>query len=289
VKRAVLLCGCLLLLVPSLRAEAPDRKATVAYLVGLQNKDGGFRPSADVDKASLRATSSAIRAIKYLGGDLPNRAACAKFVESCFDKESGGFADAPGGKADVAVTAVGLMAVTELKLDADRYVGPACKYLDDHARSFEEVRIAVAGFEAVGRKPAHADAWAEQVRKTANADGTFGSGAGKARDTGSAEVVLLRLGQKPDKPEALVKALQEGQLADGGFGKEGKESDLESTYRILRCFHMLNARPSDSGRLRNFIAACRNRDGGYGVAPGRPSSVSGTYFAAIVTHWLDEK
>ena len=30
-------------------------------------------------------------------------------------------------------------------------------------------------------------------------------------------------------------------------------------------------------------------DGGYGVTPGAPSSVSGTYFAAILHHWLDKK
>jgi len=41
--------------------------------------------------------------------------------------------------------------------------------------------------------------------------------------------------------------------------------------------------------LRKFIAQCQNKDGGYGVAPGKPSSVSGTYFAAIIGKWLEEK
>ena len=27
----------------------------------------------------------------------------------------------------------------------------------------------------------------------------------------------------------------------------------------------------------------------YGVAPGQPSSVGGTYFAAIITYWLKQK
>ena len=56
----------------------------------------------------------------------------------------------------------------------------------------------------------------------------------------------------------------------------------------MRAFWMMKERP-DVAKLRDFIATCRNGDGGYGVAPGQPSSVSGTYFAAIVTHWLDEK
>ncbi len=81
-----------------------------------------------------------------------------------------------------------------------------------------------------------------------------------------------------------------GQRPDGGFGKgEVKESDLESTYRIMRCYHMLRKKPKDAGRLVAFIGTCRNADGGYGVSPGKPASVSATYFAAIVTHWLEEK
>ena len=39
-------------------------------------------------------------------------------------------------------------------------------------------------------------------------------------------------------------------------------------------------------KLKGFIAKCRNDDGGYGVTPGSPSTVSGTYYAAIVTYWL---
>ena len=51
---------------------------------------------------------------------------------------------------------------------------------------------------------------------------------------------------------------------------------------------MLKARPADAGRLVAFIEGCRNDDGGYGVARGKPSSAAGTYYAAIITHWLNE-
>jgi hypothetical protein len=50
---------------------------------------------------------------------------------------------------------------------------------------------------------------------------------------------------------------------------------------------MLKERPSDVKALREFVAKCRNDDGGFGVAPGEPSSASGTYFAGIILHWLD--
>jgi hypothetical protein len=52
---------------------------------------------------------------------------------------------------------------------------------------------------------------------------------------------------------------------------------------------MLKATPDDVVRLRDFLASCRNDDGGYGPGKGQPSAVSATYFASIISHWLDEK
>src|SRR5262249_35004214 len=132
---------------------------------------------------------------------------------------TGGFADGPGGKVDVATTAVGLMAVTELKLSQDRYTQPAVKYLLDNAKTFEEIRIAAAGLEAVEKRPPQVSAWLEQVAKMRNPDGTYGKGDGQARDTGSAVVVVLRLGGKVEQPDNVLKALKAGQRPDGAFGK----------------------------------------------------------------------
>jgi len=58
---------------------------------------------------------------------------------------------------------------------------------------------------------------------------------------------------------------------------------------VMRSFMMLKEQPADTVRLRTFVAACRNKDGGYGVAPGQPSSVAGTYYAASVLHWLEAR
>jgi hypothetical protein len=111
-----------------------------------------------------------------------------------------------------------------------------------------------------------------------------------ARDTGGAVCAVLRLGGKVEKTDDVLRVLNEGQRPDGGFGKAGAEgSDLESSYRIARAFHMLKTKPRGAGRLREFIARCRNEDGGYGVAPGHPSHVNGCYYAAIISLWLDEK
>jgi prenyltransferase beta subunit len=271
--------------------QTPEQKqATIAYVCSLQTDSGGFRPSAKENEPSLRATTGALRALKYFGGEPRDRDRCREFVVSCFDKSTGGFADHPGGKPDVPTTAVGLMAMVDLKISPKGTADAAVKYLEENAKSFEDIRMAAAGVEAIQRRPPRADAWLKQLAQMRNQDGTYGKDDGKPRDTGSAAAVVLRLGDDVDQHENVLAALKAGQRTDGGFGKaDAKTSDLESTYRIMRSFHMLKAKPADVKVLREFIAKCRNDDGGYGIAPNQPSAVGSTYFAAIIVHWLDAK
>ena len=273
--------------------SAQQRNATVAYLQDCQQPDGGFVPAKAIGrengaaKSSLRASSAALRALKYFGGEARDRSACARFVERCFDKATGGFADHPGMQADVTSTAVGLMAVVELKMPADAYRESSVSYLTTHAKSFEDIRLTAAGLEAIGVRPNVADAWLEQLAKLRHADGTYGTDDGAARATGGAVVAVLRLGGKVEHSDNVLRALKMGQRADGGFGKEeAKTSDLETTYRVMRAFVMLREKP-DAQRCRSFVVNCRNPDGGYGVAAGQKSSVAATYFASIILHWLE--
>jgi prenyltransferase beta subunit len=280
----------LLLALPMARAQtAGDRQATAAFLAGLQNADGGFRPGAAPAASDLRTTVSALRALKYFGGEPRDRAGCVRYVENAFDPDSGGFRPMPDGKPDVTTTAIGLMGIAALDLPADKYAGPAVKYLDEHAKTFEEVRMAAAGLEAVNKRSPRAEDWLKQVAEMRDKDGSYGKGDGTARATGSAAVTVLRLGGKVEHQDAVLEALRKGQRKDGAFGKEDAAgSDLETTYRVMRCFHMLKEQP-DAEACQAFLAKCRNADGGYGVVPGQPSSVSGTYFAGSVLHWLAEK
>ncbi len=284
--------GIVLVLVAApVSGQTPEqKKATIAYLQKLQNKDGGFRPSAAVETSSLRATSSALRALKYFGGEVPDRAAAAEFVKKCHDKASGGFADEPrDGNPNVVKL---LHVLVELRIPTESYEAGAITYLDENVKTFDDIRIAVAGLEAIGKKSPQNDRWSGQVAKLANRDFLFGTGDGVARDTGGSVVALLRMrlslleGQDKD----IVRALDAGQRRDGGFGKAGVAgSDLESSYRVLRCYHMLKKQPERAAALREFVAKCRNDDGGYGVAPGEKSAVGSTYFGSIILHWLDEK
>jgi prenyltransferase beta subunit len=290
--RRVLLAGLCLLVVslPARTQSAAEKQATIAYLQKFQTSNGGFLPAPDARSSSLRATNAALRALKYFGGELSRRDACGDFVKSCFDKETGGFADMPGGKPDVATTAVGLMAVFELKLPTEPYTDVALAYLDKHSKNFEDIRIAAAGLEAVGKRGREADAWLDQIGRMRHGDGSFGDKEGVARATGGATAAILRLGGKVEDPKAILAILDKGQRPDGGFGKEAAAgSDLESTYRVMRCYHMLKGQPKASETCRDFVAKCRNADGGYGVVPGQPSSIGGTYYAGSVLHWLDEK
>jgi prenyltransferase beta subunit len=291
VKRALIAGLCLLVSALPLRGQsASQKKATIAYLQKLQTEEGGFRSDARAKKADLPATTAAFRALKYLGGEPRDKTACVAFVKRCFNKEDSGFGPFPGAAANYRSTAVGIMGVVDLKIDPEPYADAVVKYLDEHSKTFEEIRLTAASFESLGKRPPHAKAWLEQIAKLRHADGTYGKGDGMARDTGGAAVAVQRLGGKIEHPENVLKAMNAGQRRDGGFGKPGVEgSDLETTYRVTRAFHVLKKKPEGAERLRAFVARCRNDDGGYGVAPGQPSSAGGTYYASTVLHWLDEK
>ena len=290
---SLILIGFLLASMP-VRAGEAGVKQTIAYLQKLQTPTSGFLPQAPAPNIriapTLRATASAMRALHYFGADIPNKDACIKYVDSCFDPKWGGFSDMPNGKPGVFETAVGLMAVVELKMPADKYVAGAVKYLSDNAKTFEEIRIAAAGLESVKQKSAKNDEWVKEMTRLMDKDGIVGKGPGQARATGGTVVAALRLGVKLQDAGGILKVLKDGQRQNGGWGKADSEiaSDLETTYRVMRCFVMLKARPANVEGVRSFVAKCRNEDGGYGVAPGQTSSVSGTYFASIITHWLKQ-
>jgi hypothetical protein len=271
------------------QSTTPDT-ASIDFLRARRNADGGYAATAGApDRSSLRATGSALRALKYLGGKPENIAETARFVEKCFDKSTGGFGDAPGEPATAISTALGTMAAVELKLAPERYRNAAVKFLGERSKNLEEIRLTAAAFEALQLRPAQADDWLRQITASRNADGTFGSGTGVARATGGTATMILRLGGTLDHRDAVLKAMRAGQRSDGGFGSADRPtSDLETSYRVMRAFVMLKERPADPAKLRGFIAKCRSVTGGYGEQAGQPPTVGGTYFAAIILHWLDQ-
>lgn len=280
--------------------EAVERKlAAIRYVQALQDKDtGAFKATAEAKGPSLRATSAAIRTLSYhyrkpVKEAVPNAAKTVAFVMSCFDPKTGGFADAPGGKPDIAITGIGVLAALELEIPRDKFA-KAMDYLKDNAKTFEDVRIGAAVVEVWGVKncPFELDFWLKIAKAHGAMSITIDPKDGGAREVGSYAAMMLRLDVQPggDRERMLIaERLRDGQRDDGGWGKKDeKVSDLETTYRVMRAFYLLKEKPKNAAKLSEFIGKCRNKDGGYGVKPGEPSSASGVYLVAAIGKWLDD-
>ena len=289
----------LVLVFPALAVAQPaaaQKQATVKWVLGCEAPDGGFYlapqdPKSDAKpQPMLRATNGAVRALKYLGAEVPNKEKHAAFVLKCYDPKTGAFAE-PGGKPDVTITSVGVMAAAELGIPHEKYA-TAMDYLKDNAKTFEEVRIAAAAVEAWGLKtyPHDLKPWFKIASELFSKE--FGDARdGGARDVGSVAAMLVRLGVTPPPADAavLVGQMRDGQRDDGGWGKKGETaSDIETTYRVMRALMLLKEKPKDAKKLREFLDAHRNKDGGYATKPGDPSSMSGVYYCVIVSKWLDD-
>lgn len=291
----------LVLVLPSLAYAQPtaeQKKETVKWVTDLQAPDGAFYlapqdPNVDaVPRPGLRATNGAVRALKYLGAELPNKEKHTAFVLKCYDSTTGAFAE-PGGKPDVAITSVGVMVAKELGVPNEK-IAKSMDYLKENAKTFEDVRIGAAAVEAWGVKdcPFKLDEWvktADTERASWKPPAEPKGPNGYARALGSYHAFRLRLGQPLNIDAAKEPWLGDTQWADGGWGKDGaKASDIESTYRVMRALMLLKEKPKDGKQLRAFIDSHRNKDGGYATKPGDKSSMSGVYYCIIVSKWLDD-
>jgi prenyltransferase beta subunit len=260
---------------------------TGRYIAAFANGDGGFA-AAPGQSSSLGSTSSALRILKYVGGAIPDVVKTIEYVKSCVDPSTGGFAPMPGGKADTRTTAVGLMALAELKLLGDPIAARAVAYLKKAVKpeDFEDVRLAAAGLEAaVDTEPP--PAWLAALDDVPREDDHVGSGSAAPGMTGGAIVALLRLGRKfpPEEIARYAEFLRKAQTSTGGWAKDDSgASDAGTSYRIMRYFWMTKERP-DLARLRAYLASCRQSDGGYGDAPGAPASPGATYLATVMLYW----
>ena len=270
---------------PVARAQSPEELAqTAGFVAAFQNPDGGFAATKG-GPSTLGATSSSLRALKYTGGSVPDVLACLAFVRSCYDPETGGFAPTPGGKPDVPTTAVGIMASLEQKNLTDEMATKAAAFLSRTAEGFEEIRIAVAGFEAVRKTSPKFPEWTSRsywpiaIPTAPSARAPRG-----ARPRASGSPRCSGWGSDIEHRDAVVAAMKEGQRPDGGWSKDDGPSDLGTSYRVMRAFFMLKEAP-DLAAIRKFIASCRKSDGGYSATPDGAADPSGTYYATIILGW----
>ncbi|MBX9578747.1 MAG: hypothetical protein K2X87_00420 [Gemmataceae bacterium] len=270
--------------------DAVDAKlATVRFVLSLEDPAGGFRRTPADKAPGLRATSGGVRSLGFLGQKVPNKEKHAAFVLKCYDPATGGFAE-PGGKADVPMTAIGVIAAAELGIPKEKYA-KALDYLKANAKTFEEVRVGAAAVEAWGPKdcPIDLDPWFLVADRHFRTVAGLPPADGGAREAGSLTAMHLRVGREFGGNPGPAGTLRAGQRADGGWAKAGeKASDFDSTYRVIRALYLLKEKPKDVAKLREYVAKHRQPDGGYAAAPGEGSSLSGVYYAAIITKWLDE-
>ena len=266
--------------------------AAIAFLRTLQTPSGGFA-TLPADQGvtplpSLRTTRTALRTFRLLGGEPADREAVIRYLQVCYDRDSGGFADRPGTPPDAISTAVGLMVLGELKLPVEPYLEAGLRFMNEKTEGFEQIRMVASALEELDRRVPHVGQWLKTVEQSRNSDGSYGQGPGIARTTALHVVTKLRLGAKLESTEAVLKILRNGQREDGGFGGDkGGGSDLEACYRVVRVIARLDAQPDYPEKLRAFIASCRKADGGYSIRPHESSSLHGTYYATIVCYWLN--
>jgi len=265
-------------------APAQDKRPeTVKYVLALQDPATGAFKVTPAGKPSLRACNGGVKALKALGADVPQLDKVRAFVASCYDTKAGTFAE-PGGTPDVAINAVGVMVALDLGLPREKFAG-AMTFLKDNARTFEEVRIAAAAVEAwgVAECPFSVDGWLKTAADT--------PAPNDARTAGSILAMALRLGKPCPRGVEHLAAITGGQNADGGWGVKGAAgSDLETCYRVVRALKLARAdgrtATTELGRVKAFVAKCRNPDGGYAVRPGEPSTMSGTYYAVLIDQFV---
>ncbi|MSR30096.1 MAG: hypothetical protein EXR99_01200 [Gemmataceae bacterium] len=269
-----------LFLIPMLVGLEP-KKSVQDYALSLENPDGGFLSEKAKEKTSLRATLGAIRISQMEKKSLSSLKAHQKFILSCW-KESGEFADTPGGKPDLITTVVGLMACKDANILEEKVRKSGVLYLIENAKNFEEVRMACA-FLAQEKEIAQVrEAWSGLVLNHLRQTKTQAKPHQLGREMAGALVTLLRLGVAPPMEYGFTGSWRQ---QDGGFASANStQSDMDTVYRVGRFLHMTQNQ-TELRKTLPFIEKCANADGGFGPAPGKPSTMGATYQARIVLLW----
>ena len=124
-------------------------------------RTGGFAAGPG-QPSTLGATDTGLRVLDYVGGSLldePGLHPFRQLVQGARRRLRNGRRASPTWSR----RRIGLMAAAELKIADKAMIDDAVAYFRANPKAFEEVRMSIAGLEAVGARSPDFSRWAEQL------------------------------------------------------------------------------------------------------------------------------
>ncbi len=236
-----------------------DRGAAVAYLLALENPDGGFGAAG---LSSAESTSRALVALQLLGEPIPRPANASRFLRS-LQNADGGFPSAPGGGSSVTYT-----------------------------------YRAVAGLDVLGDRPNSTAGAAAFLQARQQADGGFGDVAGSPDTTlvltWMATVALKLLGSGPLNLSQAVAYITQAQNPDGGF----RHAPLDVTapanfsaalysYAAALALDAVGSLPANRTSMEDYLARLQSTDGAFADHANFTSAVADTFSTIVALQTLE--
>ncbi|KFU78733.1 hypothetical protein SAMN04489729_0194 [Amycolatopsis lurida] len=222
-------------------ADLPGRAATLDYLGGRRNTDGGYAWSKGM-ASDAWATFYCTQAMAELGAEIPKLGTTLDWLRRTWSGTA--YAMLPGQAPDVWATHFSVRTMVEVCREAP----------PDPDRLVSWLRALQAPDGGLGWSPEHAGTMASDVRAC-----FYGVMSWRA----------LRA-VEPDAPfpwdrPALVRWLREQQQAEGGFrfGPSADTPCMWATYRATAALETLGSAPAERQRCLDWILDRRSPDGAF--------------------------
>ncbi len=226
-----------LLLLPLSAREAPE--SVTSRVAALHTQAGGYKNGDDDPLPTLSATTMAMRTFRYLGIDLQNTASQKEFLLSRYRPAKAAFVENGADEPTVLANAFALMLMAELGMPEDVHAISARDFVVEHAASFDEIYMAMAGLGVMGLADEIPATWIKTMMDTAIGEESSVTPYDKAR----AIVTCMRTGfNLPDYSRFLAplqKALSDIASAPD-YDRDA--TALQHAYTIARALVMIDGR-----------------------------------------------
>ena len=236
-----------------------DPAGAAAYLLSLENADGGFGAAG---LSSAESTSRALAALQVLGEPIPRPENASRFLRS-LQNGDGGFASAPGGASTVTYT-----------------------------------YRAVVGLDVLGDRPNSTAGALAFLQARQQADGGFADGAGSTGSTmvvtWQATVALGLLGALPLNLSQAVAYIGQAQNPDGGFRHAPADATAPAnfsaalySYAAALALDAAASLPADRTAMEDYLARLQSTDGAFADHANFTSAVADTFSTIVALLTLE--